>query len=44
MVLVAKDGAILFNGDPTADGLWDALRKINPELRRPALKEPPERP
>ena len=44
MVLVATDGTILFNGDPAADGLWAALRKINPEIRRPALAEPPERP
>jgi hypothetical protein len=44
MVLVATAGTILFNGDPAADGLWAALRKINPEIRRPALVEPPERP
>jgi hypothetical protein len=44
MVLVAADGTVLFNGDPAADGLWDALRKINPEVRRPALPADPDRP
>lgn len=36
MVLVATDGGILFNGHPADDGLWQALRKINPAIRRPA--------
>jgi hypothetical protein len=44
MVLVAGDGTILFNGDPAADALWDALRKLSPELRRPALPEASSRP
>lgn len=37
MVLVGLDGTILFNGDPTDESLWAALRKIDPEIRRPLL-------
>ena len=37
MVLVATDGRILFNGHPSEDELWQALQKINPAIRRPAL-------
>lgn len=44
MVLVAADGSVLFNGDPAADELWNALRKIHPKLRRPALAEPSDPP
>ncbi len=36
-VLVSSEGHILFNGDPTEDSLWDALKKINPEIRRPEM-------
>jgi hypothetical protein len=34
-VLVSNSGQILFNGDPTDDGLWEALKKIDPEIIRP---------
>ena len=34
-VLVSNDGRVLFNGDPADDGLWDALKKIDPEITRP---------
>ncbi|MEO7099156.1 MAG: hypothetical protein ABI162_07320 [Luteolibacter sp.] len=34
-VLVSNDGSILFNGDPTDDGLWEALKKIDPKIARP---------
>ncbi|GAA5131802.1 hypothetical protein JIN84_07210 [Luteolibacter yonseiensis] len=34
-VLVSKEGRVLFNGDPTDDGLWDALLKIDPQIQRP---------
>jgi hypothetical protein len=37
MVLVATDGLILFNGHPSEAGFWDALKKISPAIRRPAL-------
>lgn len=37
MVLVATDGRILFNGHPSEDALWQALQKVNPAIRRPAL-------
>jgi hypothetical protein len=35
-ILVSNEGAILFNGDPTDDGLWDALTKLDPKIIRPA--------
>jgi len=35
-VLISNDGRILFNGDPTDDGLWDALTKLDPKIVRPA--------
>lgn len=34
-VLVSNDGHVLFNGDPADDGLWDALKKIDPQIIRP---------
>jgi uncharacterized protein with PIN domain len=34
-VLVSNEGHILFNGDPTDDGLWDALKKIDARIVRP---------
>jgi AhpC/TSA family len=34
-VLISKEGKILFNGDPTDDGLWDALKKLDPLITRP---------
>lgn len=36
-VLVSNEGKILFNGDPTDDGLWDALKKIDPLVNRPEM-------
>ncbi len=39
MVLIASDGRVLCNGHPTADELWNALQKINPQIRRPALAD-----
>jgi len=38
-ILVSNEGAILFNGDPTDDGLWDALTKLDPKIIRPASAE-----
>lgn len=38
-VLVSNDGRILFNGDPTDDGFWDALTKIDPQIARPKSQE-----
>lgn len=34
-VLVSNEGRILFNGHPADDGLWDALKKIDPQIIRP---------
>ncbi len=38
-VLVSNQGQILYNGDPTDDGFWDALKNVNPEISRPTLSE-----
>lgn len=35
MVLVSTDGKILFNGDPTDDGFWEALKKVDEGIVRP---------
>lgn len=35
MVIVSSDGGILFNGDPTDDQFWEALKKINADIVRP---------
>jgi hypothetical protein len=35
MVLVSTDGAVLFNGDPTDDGFWNALTKLDATITRP---------
>ncbi len=34
-VILSNEGRVLFNGDPTDDGLWDALKKIDPRIIRP---------
>lgn len=34
-VLISNGGQILFNGDPTDDGLWDALKKVDSKITRP---------
>jgi hypothetical protein len=34
-VIVSNEGRILFNGDPTDDGLWDAMRKLDARITRP---------
>jgi hypothetical protein len=36
-ILVSNEGKILFNGDPTDDGLWDALKKVDPLVVRPEI-------
>jgi len=40
MVLIGADGTVLFNGDPADDALWQALRKVDPQLARPRLDPP----
>ncbi len=35
MVLVSPAGKILFNGDPTDEEFWDALKKIDARIKRP---------
>ena len=38
MALVSTEGKVLFNGHPTSDDLWNALKKINPSITKPDLK------
>jgi len=38
LVLIGIDGSILFNGHPADEECWNALRKVAPGLKRPALK------
>jgi hypothetical protein len=35
MVIVSTDGSILFNGDPTDEGFWNTLKKIDARITRP---------
>lgn len=39
MVLVDREGSVRFNGHPADDALWQALGKIAPDVRRPAIAE-----
>lgn len=38
MVLVSPEGKVLFNGDPTDDEFWEALKRIDARISRPAAK------
>ncbi|WP_367874000.1 TlpA family protein disulfide reductase [Luteolibacter sp. Populi] len=38
MVLVSPEGKVLFNGHPSEDHLWEALSKLVPAAKRPALE------
>lgn len=38
MALVSTEGKILFNGHPSSDDLWNALKKINPSITKPDIK------
>ena len=39
MVLVSPEGQVLFNGHPSEDGLWEALAKLSPAIKRPPVKD-----
>jgi hypothetical protein len=39
VALISNEGLVLYNGDPTEDGFWDALQKINPLITRPEILE-----
>ncbi|MEY4569227.1 MAG: hypothetical protein RLZZ398_666 [Verrucomicrobiota bacterium] len=41
-VLISNEGRVLFNGDPADDGLWEALKKVDPQLIRPEAGEETE--
>jgi hypothetical protein len=34
-ILISNEGRVLFNGDPSDDGLWDALKKLDTRITRP---------
>ena len=36
MVLVSRDGTVAFNGHPSDDRLWNAVKGFSPDFRRPA--------
>ncbi len=38
MVLISAEGKVLFNGHPSEDHLWEALSKLVPIAKRPALE------
>ena len=35
IVLIAKDGTVLFHGDPGANKFWNQLKKLSPNIARP---------
>ena len=39
VVLVSREGNVLFNGHPTDEEFWKALAKLNPEIGRPDAEE-----
>jgi thiol-disulfide isomerase/thioredoxin len=38
MALVSSEGKVLFNGHPSEDALWEALSKLAPDVKRPAVE------
>lgn len=38
-VLISNDGRVLFNGDPSDDALWEALKHIDSKIIRPQIHE-----
>jgi hypothetical protein len=39
VVLIDATGKILFNGHPSNEDFWKLLEKINPEIKRPEMRE-----
>ena len=37
VVLLDRKGAVLFNGHPSENELWEKLSTVSPKVRRPAL-------
>jgi hypothetical protein len=35
IVLIAKDGTVLFHGDPGANKFWTQLKNLSPNITRP---------
>jgi hypothetical protein len=38
MVILNKNGEVIFNGHPTDAEFWDSLRELNPDIQRPKIK------
>ncbi len=39
VVLLSKEGRVLFNGHPTDENFWKALEAVNPAVMRPEMRE-----
>ena len=39
VVLLSRDGSVLFNGHPTEEKFWKSLETLNPEIARPEAVE-----
>jgi hypothetical protein len=39
VVLLSPEGKVLFNGHPTNEEFWKALEKLNPEIKRPEMRD-----
>ncbi|MDP4625145.1 MAG: hypothetical protein NWT08_08405 [Akkermansiaceae bacterium] len=39
VVIISRDGRVLFNGHPTNDDFWRALEEIDPGILRPEMRE-----
>jgi len=39
MILLDQEGGVLFNGHPADEGLWNALLKVDPSIKRPTLDD-----
>lgn len=40
VILISKEGKVLFNGNPEDPVLWQELKKLNPEITQPQLPSP----
>ena len=39
VVLMDAAGKIIYNGHPSNEEFWNLLEKLNPEIKRPELRE-----
>ncbi len=38
LIIISKEGKILYNGSPLTDEFWNTLKTINPDIKAPVLK------